>query len=73
MEQGGQTRSFPAAVHDFHKRTRKQEKLLEGFAFGIRLHSWLLLERQRARGKPRKEAVGGYVIQTSGRGSIKKI
>jgi len=30
---------FPTPVHDFHKRTRKQEKLLDGFAFGVRLHS----------------------------------
>lgn len=57
--------SFPTPMHDFHKRTRKQGKLLEGFAFGFRLHSWLLLVRERD--KSRKEVVG-YVIQTSGRG-----
>jgi hypothetical protein len=38
--------SLPS-VHDFHKRTRKQERLLEGFAFGVRLHSSLLLVRER--------------------------
>lgn len=69
--QGGQTREFPCPSAWFSQTNQETGKALGRFCFRRLLHSWLLLVSER--GKSRKEAVGGYVIQTSGRGSVKKI